>query len=223
MLIDDRTSDVRRLRRAYERREIAMLSAWALLLALICGCAGGSAVNSADGATARPSRNAATPTITTTAAQNGATVVTLSDTTGKAIIYYTLDGSTPTSTSMQYFAPILVASNLTLKAIAVAPGLQNSTMASKDFTPGIASNTKDWSDEFANAGNANTLPDSKIWTYDTGYRCCVYNELETYSAAGSATAPCDPASPNAYVDTAGILHVLGRKVSGTTYSSARLM
>jgi beta-glucanase (GH16 family) len=199
-----------------------MLSAWALLLALICGCAGGSAVNPADGATARPSRNAATPTITTTAAQNGATVVTLSDTTGKAIIYYTLDGSTPTSTSMQYFAPILVASNLTLKAIAVAPGLQNSTMASKDFTPGIASNTLVWSDEFANAGNANALPDSKIWTYDTGYRCCGNNELETYCAAGSATAPCDPASPNAYVDTAGILHVLGRKVSGTTYTSARL-
>ena len=199
-----------------------MLSAWALLLALICGCAGGSAVNSADGATARPSRNAATPTITTTAAQNGATVVTLSDTTGKAIIYYTLDGSTPTSTSMQYFAPILVASNLTLKAIAVAPGLQNSTMASKEFTPGIASNTLVWSDEFANAGNANALPDSKIWTYDTGYRCCGNNELETYCAAGSATAPCDPASPNAYVDTAGILHVLGRKVSGTTYTSARL-
>src|SRR3569833_351662 len=222
MLIDERRSDVRRLRRAYERREFAMLSAWALLLALICGCAGGSAVNPADGATARPSRNAATPTITTTAAQNGATVVTLSDTTGKAIIYYTLDGSTPTSTSMQYFAPILVASNLTLKAIAVAPGLQNSTMSSKEFTPGIASHTLVWSDEFANAGNANALPHSMIWTYDTGYRCCGNNELETYCAAGSATAPCDPNSPNAYIDAAGILHVVGRNPSGTTYTSARL-
>jgi beta-glucanase (GH16 family) len=79
-----------------------------------------------------------------------------------------------------------------------------------------------WSDEFTNAGTGNVLPDSKIWTYDTGYRCCGNNELETYCAAGSTAAPCDAANPNAYLDTTGILHVIGRKTFGTTYTSARL-
>ncbi len=160
--------------------------------------------------------------MTTAAAQNGATIVSLADSTSGVTIYYTLDGSTPTSTSMQYFAPFLVSSNLTVKAIAAAPGYQNSTVLSKDFAPNIASGTLVWSDEFANAGGANALPDAKTWTYDTGYRCCGNNELETYCAAGSATAPCDPANPNAYIDTTGVLHIVGRNTSGTTYSSARL-
>lgn len=191
-----------------------MFSVLTLAVALICGCAGGGA--------AAPAHNAATPTITTTAAQNGATIVTLADTTSKATIYYTLDGTNPTKTSMQYFAPILVASNVTVKAIAIAPGSVSSTVVSRDFAPGIASGALVWSDEFSNAGSPNLLPNSKTWIYDTGYRCCGNNELETYCAAGSTKTPCDPTNPNAYIDSSGILHVLARKSSGTTYTSARL-
>ena len=200
-----------------------MFSALVLAGALICGCGGGGATNSGDsGTTPPPAQNAATPAMTTTATQNGGNIVALSDSTSGATIYYTLDGSTPTNNSMQYFAPFLVASNLTVKAIATAPGYQNSSVLSKDFAPNIASGTLVWSDEFANSGNATALPDSKIWTYDTGYRCCGNNELETYCAAGSAATPCDPTNPNAYIDTTGILHVMGRNPSGTTYTSARL-
>jgi beta-glucanase (GH16 family) len=197
-----------------------MFSALVLAVALTCGCGGGG--TGTTGTAPPPAQNAATPTITTAAAQNGATIVTLADGTSGATIYYTLDGSAPTNTSMQYFAPFLVSSNLTVKAIATAAGYLNSAAASKDFTPNIASGSLAWSDEFANSASGNALPDSKIWTYDTGYRCCGNNELETYCAAGSATTPCDPTNPNAYIDATGILHIMGRNPSATTYTSARL-
>ena len=200
-----------------------MFSALALAGALICGCGGGGTANPGGGGTTPPpAQNAATPTITTAAAQNGATIVTLADSTSGSTIHYTLDGSAPTTTSMTYFAPFLVSSNITVKTIAAAPGYLNSAAASKDFAPNLASGTLVWSDEFANSATGNALPDSKNWTYDTGYRCCGNNELETYCAAGSTTAPCDPANPNAYIDTTGILHIAGRNPSGTTYTSARL-
>jgi len=203
--------------------ETNMVAALVLAGALICGCGGGGTVDTAGGATNPPAQqNAATPTVSTAAAQNGGVIVTLADATSGATIYYTIDGSTPSNTSMRYFAPFLVSSNLTVKAIATASGYSNSTVASQSFSPNIASGTLVWSDEFANSGTSNALPDSKNWTYDTGYRCCGNNELETYCAAGSTTAPCDPANPNAYIDTTGILHVVGRNPSGTTYTSARL-
>jgi len=199
--------------------ESDMSAALIFAVALMCGCGGGMNAGSQG---PPPEQKAAIPTLTTETAQNGASVVSLSDSTSGATIYYTLDGSAPSNTSMQYFAPFLVSSNLTVKAVAGAPGFLASEVMSKNFTPNIASGTLVWSDEFTNSAGANALPDAKIWTYDTGFQCCGNNELETYCAAGSATAPCDPANPNAYIDTTGILHVMGRKVSGTTYTSARL-
>ncbi len=80
----------------------------------MCACGGGS--SSGSGPTP-----AATPTITATPAQNGAQMVSISESTPAATIYYTLDGTTPTTSSQIYQAPFLVAANLTVKAIASAP------------------------------------------------------------------------------------------------------
>jgi len=206
----------------FVRMRSDMVAVLVLASALVCGCGGGSNNSAGGNTTPPPAQNAATPTVSTAAAQGGAVVVSLADSTSGATIYYTLDGSTPTNTSMQYFAPFLVSSNLTVKAIAAASGYLNSSVLSKDFAPNIASGTLVWSDEFSNGGTTNLLPDAKTWTYDTGFRCCGNNELETYCAAGSSTAPCDPTNPNAYADATGILHIAGRHTSGTTYTSARL-
>lgn len=193
-----------------------------VLSALICACGGGSGAASSSGGGGSTPTPAATPTVTEAAAQGGAQIVSLADMTGGATIYYTLDGSTPTTTSQVYEAPFLVASNLTVKAIATASGFTTSAVASKSYTPNIAAGTLVWSEEFSNSGTANILPDSTTWAYDTGFQCCGNNEQEIYCAAGSATAPCDPNSPNAYIDTKGILHVIARNPTGTTYTSARL-
>lgn len=169
-----------------------------------------------------PNQPAATPTIATVPAQNGAAIVTLSDTTSGATIHYTLDGSAPTNASPQYFTPFLVASNLTLNVIAAAPPLLNSSVATQTFTPNIGSGTLVWSDEFANSGTANGQPNPSVWTYDTGTNCCGNNELETYCAWGSTAGPCTPTNPNAYVGTDGYLHVVALHPSTSVYTSARL-
>ncbi len=161
------------------------------------------------------------PTMSTKAAQNGAVIVTLASTTSGAAIYYTVDGSTPSASSTQYEAPFLVASNLTLKAIATSAGTP-STVTTQTFSPNIASNTLVWSDEFSNSGTSSVQPDSTIWTYDTGNSGFGNQELETYCAWGSSTAPCSTGSPSEFVGTDGYLHIVAQNPSANVYTSARL-
>jgi beta-glucanase (GH16 family) len=183
---------------------------------LSCGGGGGGETSTS------PGQSVATPSINTTPAQNGAVIVTLSDSTSGATIYYTLDGSTPTNTSQIYAGPFLVASNLTVNAIAEASGDTNSSAASQTFSPNIASGTLVWSDEFTNSGSSNILPSATNWTYDTGFQCCGNNEQETYCAAGSSASPCNPSSPNIYIAPGGGLNIVAQNPSDTTYTSARI-
>ncbi len=190
-------------------------------IVIFAGCSGSG--SSASGGTGNPpNQPAATPAISTTDAQNGAVIVTLSDSTSGATIYYTADGSAPTTSSPKYYAPFLVSSNLTVNALAAAPPLLNSSVATQTFSPNIASASLVWSDEFANSGSANAQPNATTWTYDTGTNCCGNNELETYCAWGSTTGPCTPTNPNAYVGTDGYLHVVALNPSANVYTSARL-
>jgi hypothetical protein len=57
--------------------------------------------------------------------------VTLSDATPGTIIYYTTNGSTPTTSSATYTKPILVLKTTTIKAMAVTPGWLQSPTASE--------------------------------------------------------------------------------------------
>ncbi len=60
--------------------------------------------------------------------------VTITDTTAGAVIYYTLDGTTPTITSPTYTAALTVNASTTVKAIAAATGLANSAVATAAYT-----------------------------------------------------------------------------------------
>ena len=195
-----------------------------LAVAAVAGCSGGSTGGST---TPPPNQNTAIPTITTAAAQNGAVVVTLTDSTANATLYYTTDGSTPTTSSPKYYAPFLVSSNLTVSALAAAPPLLNSSVATQAFASNIASGTLVWSDEFASntaGASAYGQPNPSTWTYDTGLGsvCCGNSELETYCAWSSSTGPCNPSNPNAYVGADGYLHIVALSPAANVYTSARL-
>ena len=59
--------------------------------------------------------------------------ITLATTTSPAQIFYTLDGSTPTTASKLYSAPFAITANATVNAIAVAPGFIQSAVTSAQF------------------------------------------------------------------------------------------
>jgi chitodextrinase len=60
--------------------------------------------------------------------------VTISDSTSGGTIYYTTDGTVPTTASTVYTMPISVSSTETINAMAAAPGLNNSTVAGGSYT-----------------------------------------------------------------------------------------
>jgi curli biogenesis system outer membrane secretion channel CsgG len=127
----------------------------AVVVLLLAGCGSGGGTTTT---TTTTSSLAAAPTISTAAAQNSAVIVSLASTTSGAKIYYTVDGTTPTTSSQIYEAPFLVASNLTVNAITVASGYTNSSVATQSFAPNIPSGTLVWSDEFANSTGSNAQP-----------------------------------------------------------------
>ena len=59
--------------------------------------------------------------------------VTLTDTTNGVTIYYTLDGTTPTTNSLLYTGPFTLTNTVALKAIAAQAGAFNSAVASASF------------------------------------------------------------------------------------------
>jgi beta-glucanase (GH16 family) len=197
---------------------IPIIFALAAGILISAGC--GGAVSAQGSSSNQPS--AAAPSIATTPAINGAVVVTLSSPTPSATIYYTVDGSAPTTSSQIYEAPFLVATNLTVNAIAVAPGDSNSAVSTKTFAPNIPSGTLVWSDEFSNTTAANAQPNPSVWTYDTGNSGFGNNELEDYCAWASSSSPCSEAAPSAYVGTDGYLHIVAAQPSPGVYTSARL-
>ena len=81
------------------------------------------------------STQAATPSISPASKSfTGSLQVTISDTTTGATIYYTTDGSTPTTASTQYTSPFNVTTTTTVNAIAAGTGLLASPVASVTYT-----------------------------------------------------------------------------------------
>ncbi len=101
-------------------RFAAVLAAAALLVTAF-GCKG------AEDATVE---TAATPVISDVTDNK----VTISCETEGATIHYTTDGTDPTTDSSVYEAAITLTASVTIKAIAVADGYNNSTITSKDCT-----------------------------------------------------------------------------------------
>lgn len=118
----------------------------------------------------------ATPTFSPAAGTySAAQSVTISCSTSGATIYYTTDGTTPTTSSSVYSSAIAVSSTKTIKALAVKSGMTNSEVASATYTiniPQVATPT------FSPAAG-------------------------TYSAAQSVTISCSTSGATIYYTTDG--------------------
>lgn len=105
---------------------------------------GGASIDSKTGAVSiNPSVNitglydnrVSTPTISPNVETFSESVsVTLETSTPGSTIYYTLDGSDPTTTSLVYTTPILLTQTTTVKTFAVKVNLLDSSIASKTYT-----------------------------------------------------------------------------------------
>jgi hypothetical protein len=96
----------------------------------------------------------ATPVISpATGSYTSAQTVTISDATSGAAIYYTTDGSSPTTSSTKYTAAFTVSSTSTVRAIAAATGDTNSATASSTLTISTAGGIS-FSSGFTTAGLA---------------------------------------------------------------------
>ncbi|MEA2539182.1 MAG: hypothetical protein QOH35_548 [Acidobacteriaceae bacterium] len=87
-----------------------------------------SAVYTFNTQTPTPQFSPAAGTYTTTQ------TVTISDSASGAVIYYSTDGSTPTTSSTKYAGPITVSGSTVIKAMATFSGLTNSNVATASYT-----------------------------------------------------------------------------------------
>ena len=91
-----------------------------VLAIALCGCSPGNSTVAANSETPA----AATPTMSPAQGTsfNNSLSVSVSDSTPGAIIYYTTNGSTPTTSSPVYSGPITLTATTTINAIATASG-----------------------------------------------------------------------------------------------------
>lgn len=119
-----------------------------------------------------PTQTVATPTISI----SGSTA-TISCSTSGATIYYTTNGNTPTTSSTQYSSPITLSGACTIKAIAVKSGMNNSSVASKSYTPSsqYSQEAQAVINKFSNMSSANQ---DKVATFiDTLVTAGVYSKI----------------------------------------------
>ena len=116
-----------------------------------------------------------------------------------AVIYYTNDGTEPTAESMVYSAPIHVDADVTLKAIAMMEGYENSGVATANYVIIIGQTVilnQDWEGDM-NGWTFVTVEGNKPWTvstyggnhyaYANGYNDDVDNEQWCISPAFDLT------------------------------------
>ena len=163
----------------------------------------------------------------------GTQTVSISCETTGATIYYTLDGSDPTTSSTLYSEPIAISADATLKAIAVASNMENSAVATADYiiidpnTPGASEATAYTvaeAIEFINGLTGTSTYDvyvkgtiSRVQSYSEGYKSITYwisddgttnSEMQVYNGKGVDKADffnIDDLQPGDQVTVCGIV------------------
>jgi Chitobiase/beta-hexosaminidase C-terminal domain/Abnormal spindle-like microcephaly-assoc'd, ASPM-SPD-2-Hydin len=143
--------------------------------------------------------------------------VSMTSATGGAAIYYTLDGSTPSSASTPYTGPITVSSPVTIRAIAVLAGLASAVTSSTYVFNGPPPPT------FSPAPGNYTAPVS-VTVSDTDANAAIYYTLDGSTPSGSSaryTTPI-PISTSTSIRAIAIDATLTSQVVSGAYNLAAL-
>jgi N-acetylneuraminic acid mutarotase len=136
---------------------------------------------------------AATPVFSIAAGTyTSAQTVTISDATAGATIYYTTDGSTPTTSSTPYASPIKVGSTETLKAVAIAKGYSLSDVASAAYTINLPTATPIFSLSAGTYASTQTVTISDVTAGAT-----IYYTTDGFTPTTSSTVYSGPVKVNA--------------------------
>jgi hypothetical protein len=137
---------------------------------------------------------AATPTFSPAAGvYTTAQTVTISDTTPNAKIYYTANGTAPTTSSTLYSTPITVSASETVEAIATASGSLQSAVGSAAYLINIAVNgcpngSGSCFDVFAGASGTLLPAYNSKWVLVGGTNLIYTTGVDSAQVSGSASA-----------------------------------
>jgi hypothetical protein len=137
--------------------------------------------------------------------------VTIADSTSGAVIYYTTNGATPTTSSTVYSTPIVVAASETIKAIAVAPGAGASATATAVYTIQTAGSTINFPNGFSSSAGL-SLKGSAVVTNNL-----LQLTLATAPASAAAMWFTTPVNINAFT-TDFNFQLLSPKADGFTFA-----
>jgi glucosylceramidase len=107
-------------------KSAVLLPSLIVLSVITVGCGGGTQISP-------PSAQTATPAFWPVAGTYSPTQITISDSVANSTIYYTVDGSTPSASSLKYTGPITISATTTVKAIATAGGYSPSAIATANY------------------------------------------------------------------------------------------
>ena len=144
--------------------------------------------------------------------------VTITDSTTGATIYYTTDGSTPTTSSTAYSSPITVSSDETLQAIATATGYASSAIASAVYIIGPPSFTITGTAVTVTPGATTANTSTITLTPSNGF-----NGAISLSCAITPTAASDPAAcsiPSSATITGSVAQTVTLTVTTTAATTA---
>jgi hypothetical protein len=144
----------------------------------------------------------------------GSVSVSLATATEGASIYYTTNGSTPTTSSALYTGQITLLTTTTLKAIAVKSGMLESAVASASFTLQPA-----FDFALSNGGNKSVTQGSSVTTTITATLVSGTAQAVSFSAAGlpaGATAAFSPTTCSPTCSTSLTLQTSASTPTGTS-------
>ena len=157
--------------------------------------------------------------------------VTINDATNGATIYFTTNGTAPTTSSTVYSSPITVSTSETVKAIALANGFSASAVGSASYTISQVTTGAAQGAYFGTASNGETfeaiiLPNNTLYALYGTTTGNVFNVLGLITGPGSSSNGSYSASITDYNYAGGVYtgsvsasYVSGASINGTIIDS----